>query len=220
MPTVTYNNETYTCTTALKGPDYIHLLDASGEMTHAFDIVDNFTTYSITDGDWTAPTEEDNCQLAVVGDDGVIRSGSKRVIDIPTSAAQIGAAAAGHSHTPASLGAASLDGSGKLDTAQASADILAMDQSVTIDLPYAGRFVWSSAESAITITIPADETVAFPIDTEIEVCQGGAGAITFAAAEGVSLLSLDSAKTTAGQFGCVCLKKINTNQWVLAGALG
>ena len=52
MPTVTYNNETYTCTTALKGPDYIHLLDASGEMTHAFDIVENFTTYSITDGDW------------------------------------------------------------------------------------------------------------------------------------------------------------------------
>ena len=220
MPTVTYNNEIYTCTTAIKGPDYIHLLDANGKMTHAFDIVTNFTTYSITDGDWTAPTEEDNCQLAVVGDDGVIRSGSKRVIDIPTSAAQIGAAAAGHSHTPASLGAASLDGNGKLDTAQASAYVLAIDRSVTIDLPYAGKFVWSSAESAITITIPTDESVAFPIDTEIEICQGGDGAVTIVAAEGISLMSLDNAVTLAGRYGCACLKKINTNQWVLAGALG
>ena len=42
MPTVTYNDETYTCTTALKGTDCIHLLDSEGAMMVAFDGITDF----------------------------------------------------------------------------------------------------------------------------------------------------------------------------------
>ena len=106
MPTVTYNSETFTCTTALKGKDYIHLLDASGHMTTAFDGVVDFSGFSITDGDWTSPTDLNECYLAVVEDDGSINICDTKACDIPTTAADIGAADANHTHTPASIGAA------------------------------------------------------------------------------------------------------------------
>lgn len=96
MATVTYNNESFTCTTALKGEDYIHLLDASGNMVTAFDGVVDFSGFSISDGDWTSPTEEDLCSIAVIEDDGTIGKSSFKPSDI-AKAGDI---------TPASIGAA------------------------------------------------------------------------------------------------------------------
>lgn len=75
MISVTYNGQSYECTTALKGTDYIHLLDASGNMITAFDGVTDFTGFSITGGSWTTPKDVSQCYLAVIGDDGVIRKG-------------------------------------------------------------------------------------------------------------------------------------------------
>lgn len=76
MPTVTYYSDTYTCTTALKGTDYIHLLDDSGNMVVAFDGVVDFSGFSITDGDWTSPTVVDLCSIAVIEDDGTLGESS------------------------------------------------------------------------------------------------------------------------------------------------
>ena len=72
MATVTYNNESFICTTALKGTDYIHLLDASGHMIVAFDGVVDFSGFSISDGDWTSPRDVDLCSIAVIEDDGTL----------------------------------------------------------------------------------------------------------------------------------------------------
>lgn len=98
MPTVTYNSETYTCTTALKGEDYIHLLDASGNMVVSFDGVADFSGFSITDGSWASPTEEDFCPIAVIEDDGTIGKSSFKPSDIAKAGDitpdSIGAAAA------------------------------------------------------------------------------------------------------------------------------
>ena len=48
MPTVTYNNENFTCTTALKGADYIHLLDAeTGHVTYGVGVSSNITRASV-----------------------------------------------------------------------------------------------------------------------------------------------------------------------------
>ena len=76
MPTVTYNDSSYTCTTALKGADYIHLLDGSGKMIAAFDGITDFTGFTITDGSWTTPTALKDSYMAVVRDDGVIVKGA------------------------------------------------------------------------------------------------------------------------------------------------
>lgn len=70
MPTVTFNNESYLCTTALKGPDYIHLLDENGDMIAAFDGIASFNGFSITDGDWTSPKDDNSLPLAVIREDG------------------------------------------------------------------------------------------------------------------------------------------------------
>lgn len=81
MITVTYLGESYECSKALKGADYIHLLDSEGCMVAAFDGITDFSGFTI-DGDWTTPTPENDCYLAVMGDDGVIRKGGHKCCDI------------------------------------------------------------------------------------------------------------------------------------------
>lgn len=121
--------------------------------------------------------------------------------------------------TPASIGAAELDSDSKILAAQASSAIVSKTASFTLALANAGRLIQVSASSAVTVTIPTNASVAFPVGTEIEIAQMGAGAVTIAAASGVTINSLDSAVTTSGQYAVVGLKKIGTNVWLLSGAL-
>lgn len=93
MATVTYLNEAYDCATALKGSDYVHLLDSNGEMIAAFDGVKDFSGFSITEGDWTSPTDDHNCYVAVVKDDGSMGKGGHKCSDILTTTGTAAAAA-------------------------------------------------------------------------------------------------------------------------------
>ena len=86
MITVTYNNTSYECAMALKGTDYIHLLDADGICTAAFDGVTDFTKFTITGGDWTTPASVDDCYLATVSEDGSIRKGGHKSSEIADKA--------------------------------------------------------------------------------------------------------------------------------------
>lgn len=90
MATITHLGQMYICNTALKGADYIHLLDSDGVMIAAFDGISDFSGFSIKDGDWTTPTPEDECHLAVVKDDGMIGTGSHRCCDIPAALEDLG----------------------------------------------------------------------------------------------------------------------------------
>ena len=83
MPNVTYGGTTYPCAKALKGADYIHLLDSNGTLISAFDGITDVSGLSI-DTDWTIPTPNNDCYLAVIGDDGIIRKGSHKCCDIPS----------------------------------------------------------------------------------------------------------------------------------------
>lgn len=97
MPTVTYYNETFPCTTALKGADYIHLLDDAGNMIAAFDGVVDFSGFFISDGDWTSPTAADFCSVAVIEDDGTLGESSfapKDFLKTDATPGSIGAAPA------------------------------------------------------------------------------------------------------------------------------
>ena len=82
MPTLIYKNDSFECTTAIKGDDYIHLLDADGIMTSAFDGITDFSDFTLENGSYTSPTVDHNCYVAVVRDDGTIGKGGHTCADI------------------------------------------------------------------------------------------------------------------------------------------
>ena len=119
----------------------------------------------------------------------------------------------------ATNGVATLDTAGKVAAAQASAAIVEKTAAYTIALTDAGKLIALTADTALTVTVPANSAAAFPIGTEIEIAQLGAGEVTVAAAEGVTVHSLDSSVKLAGQYAAACLKKIAADTWLLGGAL-
>ena len=70
--------------------------------------------------------------------------------------------------------------------------------------------------AANTLTVPPNSSVAFPIDTIIEVYQMGAGQTTVAAGSGVTLRQAGALRT---QYSTASLRKRATDEWVLAGDL-
>lgn len=133
----------------------------------------------------------------------------------PIAPSDIGAAAA--SSVGAASGIASLDANAKVTASEASAAIVEVTASKTLALTDAGKFQQINSSSAVTITIPASASVAFPTGTEIELCRYGSGSVTVAAASGVTIVSAGSSKAIAERYGCACLKKLGTNTWLLAG---
>lgn len=91
MPTLKYLDGTYECATAIKGSDYIHLLDESGVMIVAFDEIKDFSKFTLTNGSYTSPTSDHDCFLAVIRDDGTLGRGGHKCSDIPMTAADVGA---------------------------------------------------------------------------------------------------------------------------------
>ena len=82
MPTVILNDESFPCATAIKGEDYILLLDEGGDVIASFEGIKDFSAFFITDGDWIIPTPNNECHVAVIKDDGTIGKGNYRCSDI------------------------------------------------------------------------------------------------------------------------------------------
>jgi hypothetical protein len=76
-----------------------------------------------------------------------------------------------------------------------------------------------SNASAITATVPTNASVAFPVGTQIDAMQLGAGKVTFAAAGGVTINSKSSNLSIGAQYVGVSLIKTATNTWQLIGDL-
>lgn len=89
----------------------------------------------------------------------------------------------------------------------------------TLRLVDNNQLVTLNNASAITLTIPTNATVAFPIGAQIPIIQLGAGQVTVAAAGGVTLESFSSLVKLSGQYADGRLWKIGTNTWVLTGRL-
>ena len=89
----------------------------------------------------------------------------------------------------------------------------------TLVLADQGKLVTAANASAITITVPPNSSVAFPVGTQIGVMQTGAGQVTLAAGAGVTLNSYNSAKKIVGNGGMAVCIKTATNTWQLSGAL-
>ena len=72
--------------------------------------------------------------------------------------------------------------------------------------------------SAVTATVPPNSTTAFPVDTELQFIQAGAGQVTVAAGAGVTINSSETLKLRT-QYSAAILKKVATNEWDLIGDL-
>ena len=72
--------------------------------------------------------------------------------------------------------------------------------------------------SAITLTIPANSSVAYPVGTKIDFAQLGAGQVTVAGAGGVTVNATPTLKLREQYSGASCIKTA-TDTWLLVGDL-
>ena len=89
----------------------------------------------------------------------------------------------------------------------------------TLVLGDAGKHITFTNAAAITVTVPTNAAVAFPIGTIISFSQGGAGQATFSGAVPPTLQSADSALTTVKQYSGGYMIKILTDTWRFFGDL-
>jgi hypothetical protein len=103
--------------------------------------------------------------------------------------------------------------------AQKGAPIKTVDANTyTLILTDNGKYIRMANTGGITITIPTNATVAFPVGAEfIIVHTGGNTYMTFANAAGVTLNSVGGSKVVNYQFSPATLKKVGTNEFDLAG---
>lgn len=81
-----------------------------------------------------------------------------------------------------------------------------------------GRLVALDNAAAITVTVPANASVAFSIGAQINLTQKGAGQVTVAADGGVTIQAAETLLLRA-QYSCATLIKIAADEWILAGDL-
>jgi hypothetical protein len=89
----------------------------------------------------------------------------------------------------------------------------------TLALSDAGSAVEFTSASAVTVTVPPDSSVAFPVGTVIELLQYGTGTLTIAAGAGVTIRSANNLLSARTQYSVLSLRKRAANEWVLAGDL-
>jgi len=89
--------------------------------------------------------------------------------------------------------------------------------SYTLVLADAGKIIEMNNASPNTLTIPPNSSVAFPLDTRIDVVQMGAGLTSISPGAGVTVNGLGT--DLAGQYAVLSLWKRGTNEWLLFGGV-
>jgi hypothetical protein len=85
-----------------------------------------------------------------------------------------------------------------------------------------GKYITASNASAITVSIPTNASVAFPIGTSIDLFQLGAGQVTVQAVTSGTTTVLSTGATAAApktrvQYSAMTLKKVATDTWHVIG---
>jgi hypothetical protein len=89
----------------------------------------------------------------------------------------------------------------------------------TLGLQDKGSFFATTAGGAVSVTIPTNAAVAFPIGTQIWFVQGATGVPTFTADTGVTLRTRSSVRQPFARYSEVKLTKVGTDEWYLTGDL-
>jgi len=87
----------------------------------------------------------------------------------------------------------------------------------TLVLADAGKTIDLNNASSITLTVPLNSSVAYPVGTRIDIVQSGAGQVTIAATGGVTINSKGAALKITGQWSAATLIQRSANTWVLVG---
>lgn len=90
--------------------------------------------------------------------------------------------------------------------------------SYTLVLGDASKLVTLSNASGVTLSIPANSSVAFPIGTKVDIAQLGAGQVTVSPSAGVTVNSTPTLKTREQYSAATCIKT-GTDTWLLVGDL-
>jgi len=91
--------------------------------------------------------------------------------------------------------------------------------SYTLVLTDQSKIVEMNVGSANNLTVPLNSSVSFPIGTEIQVLQYGAGQTTIVATSGVTLRSKSGQLKIGDQYTGVTLVKVGTDEWYVIGNL-
>ena len=90
----------------------------------------------------------------------------------------------------------------------------------TLALTDAGKLVELNSGSALTLTVPPNSSVAFPVGTVIEVGRLGTGSVTLVAGVGVTLrVPAGSTLALRAQYSTAGLRKRAADEWVVSGDL-
>lgn len=95
----------------------------------------------------------------------------------------------------------------------------AQTASYTLALTDSGKMVTMTVGSANNLTVPPNSSVAFPVNTRIDLIQYGSGQTTVVAGAGVTINSSGSKLKLTGQYSGASLWKKATDTWVLIGDL-
>lgn len=113
-------------------------------------------------------------------------------------------------------GKADLEG-GKVRASQLSLERVGVSGSRELQLSDEGKLLSCASDSEISLTVPKNSDVAFPVGTEITVFRAGLGGVTIAAAEGVTICAPGAARAIGARYSAVRLKKWEANTWTLEG---
>jgi len=89
--------------------------------------------------------------------------------------------------------------------------------SYTLVLTDRGKLVEMNVATANNLTVPLNSSVVFPIGTNIDIAQYGAGQTTIVATGSVTVRSAGGALKLAAQYSGGSLIKIGTDEWYLFG---
>jgi hypothetical protein len=82
----------------------------------------------------------------------------------------------------------------------------------------AGKLITANNAAAISLTIPTDASVNFPIGTQLLVMQLDLGQVTVAAVTpGTTTVNSKNGTKTSGQYAIISLIKVAANSWIVGG---
>ena len=90
----------------------------------------------------------------------------------------------------------------------------------TPGLTDASAYILCTHGSGMTVTLPQDSAVAFPVGTNIIFERNGAGTLTLAAGSGATVRSKGGTLTCADQYTTVAAVKQAANTWTIFGNIG
>jgi hypothetical protein len=84
----------------------------------------------------------------------------------------------------------------------------------------AGAYILCTHGSGMTITLPQDSAVAFPVGSHIVFERNGAGTLTFAAGTGATVNSKGGTLTCADRYTTIAAVKRAADTWTIFGNIG